>query len=98
MKRNPLQSLLIIISLYILLSSTYGQYYAFASADFISHNPKFENFDQGYLSAVDQSELKDCRSGGFLKDFQLLTYLFGQSFHLLSQVLSADQKTLVLRC
>jgi hypothetical protein len=99
MKRKPAKSFLVIaISLYILMSSTYGQYYTLASADIISRNLKFENFDQEYLSAANDSELKDTGSGGLLKDFQWLAFLFGQSFHLLSQVLSLDLKSLVLRC
>ena len=99
MRSKPARTFLIIaISLYILVSSTYGQYYSLAAADFISLQPKLENFDQEYLSAANQSELKMYGSGGFLKGFQLLTCLFGQSFHLLSQVLSPDQKNLVLRC
>lgn len=99
MKRKPSQIfLVIVISLSILVFSTYCEYYTLAAADFISHNLKLENFDQEYLSAVNQSELKVYGSGGFLKGFQLLTCLFGQSFHLLSQEPSFDQKNLVLRC
>jgi len=99
MQRKPTQILLVIaIFLSILVSSTYAQYYALASADFISHNLKLEAFDQDYLSAIDQSESKACRSGALLRDFQLATYLFGLSSHLSSQISSLDQKTLVLRC
>jgi hypothetical protein len=99
MKRKPSQIfLVIVISLSILVFSTYYEYYTLAAADFISHNLKLENFDQEYLSAANQSELKVYGSGGFLKGFQLLTCLYGQSFHLFSQILSLDQKTLVLRC
>ena len=99
MKSKRVQIFLIIaICLYILVSSTYGQYYALASADFLSYNLKLESFDQEYLWATNHSELKVFGSGGFSNGFQLLTSLFGQSFHLLSQVPSSDQKTLVLRC
>jgi hypothetical protein len=90
--------LVIVIFLSILVFSTYYEYYALAAADFISHNPKLENFDQEYLSTANQSELKAYGSGGFLKGFQLLTSLFGQSFHLFSQGPFLDQKHLVLRC
>jgi len=90
--------LVIAISFFAPVSSTYGHYYSLAAADFISHNPKLENFDQEYLSAANQSGWKVFGSGGFLKGFHPLTCLFGQSFHLLSQVSSPDQKTLVLRC
>jgi len=99
MKRKPIQIFLVIaISLYILVSSTYGQYYTLAAADFISLNLKLEAFDQDYLSAANQSEFKVSRSGGFFNGSQLVTCLFGQSFHLLSQKPSLDQKNLVLRC
>jgi hypothetical protein len=89
---------IIAISLYILVSSTYGQYYALASADFISHNPKFESFDQEYLSVANQSELKGSKSGSFYNDSQLVPHLFGQFCHFVCQGLSFDQKNLVLRC
>ena len=99
MKRKPSQIFLVIAILFAIpVSSAYICYYTLAAADFISHNLKLENFDQEYLSAVNQSELKVYGSGGFLKGFQLLTCLFGQSFYLLSQEPSLDQKTLVLRC
>ena len=99
MKRNPVQIVLVIaIFLPILVSSAYGQYYAMASADFISRNLKLEAFDQDYLSAVDQSELKASISDVLFKDFRLVTSLFGLSIHLSSQISSIDQKTFVLRC
>jgi hypothetical protein len=99
MKRKPIQIFLVIaISLSILVSSTYCQYYTLAAADFISLNLKFENFDQEYLLAANQSELKVSRSGGFFNGFQLVTCLFGQSFHLLSQSPSLDRKACILRC
>ena len=99
MKRKPTQIFLVIaISLFIFVSSTYGQYYTLASADFVSRNLKLEAFDQDYLSAVDQSELKVSTSDILFKDFQLVTYLFGLSPHFSSQISSLDQKTSVLRC
>jgi len=97
MKRKTI-FLAIAISLSILASFTYGQYYTLASADFLSHDPKLENFDQEYLSATNQSELKVFGSGGFFDGSQLVTCLFGQPFHLLSKVPSLNQKNLVLRC
>jgi hypothetical protein len=99
MERKPIQIFLVIaISLSILVSSTYCQYYTLAAADFISVGLKLENFDQEYLSASNQSELKVSGSGGFFNGFLRLTCLFGQSFHLLPQESSLDQKNLVLRC
>ncbi len=99
MKRKATQIFLVIpIFLFILVSSTYGQYYTLASADFISLNLKFEAFDHDYLSAVDQSELKASTSDVLFKDFQQATYLFGLPSHLSSQISSLDQKTSILRC
>jgi hypothetical protein len=99
MRRKPARIFLIIaISLYILVSSTYGQYYCLAAADFISHQLKLENFDQEYLSASNQSELKVYGSGRPFNGSQLATYLIGLPSHLFSQIPSFDQKTLILRC
>jgi hypothetical protein len=99
MIRKPINIFLIIaISLCVLAGSTYCQYYTLAAADFISPHLKFENFDQEYLSAANQSELKVYGSTGFLKSFQLLACLFDQALRLLSQGPSLDQKNLVLRC
>jgi len=98
-KQKRIQILLaIVIPLSILVSSTYCEYYTLAAADFISHNLKLENFDQEYLSVANQSELKVYGLDAFLEGFQPLTCLFGQSLHLLSEVPSPDQRTLVLRC
>jgi len=97
MKRKAI-FLVITVSLSILVSLTYGRYYTLASADFLSRGLKLESFDQEYLSATNQSELKVFGSGGFLNGFQMLTSLFGHSFHLLSQAPSLSQKNLVLRC
>jgi hypothetical protein len=99
MKRNPIQIFLVIATcLSIFVSSIYCQYYTLAAADYISVGLKLENFDQEYLSASNQSELKASGSGAFFKGFLRLTCLFGQSFHLLPQESSLDQKNLVLRC
>ena len=99
MRRRPARIFLIIaISLYILVSSTYGQYYSLAAADFISLHLKLENFDQEYLSASNQSELKVSGLGGPSNGSQLATYLIGLPSHLFSQIPSFDQKTLILRC
>ena len=99
MERKPIQIfLVIVISLSIFGSSTYCQYYTLASADFISLDLKIENFDQDYLFTANQSEFKVHELDAFFKDFHLLKCLNGQSFHLLSQKPSLDQKTLVLRC
>ena len=99
MERKPTQIFLVIaISLSILVSSTYCQYYTLAAADFISFDLKIENFDQEYLFAANQSEFKVYGSDGFFKGVHLLICLYGQFPHLLSQKPSLDQKNLVLRC
>ena len=99
MERKPIQIFLVIaISLSILVSSTYCQYYILAAADFISLDLKIENFDQDYLDSANQSEFKAYGSDGFFKGFHLLTCPYGQSFQFLSQEPSLDQKNLVLRC
>jgi len=99
MKKKPIQNFLVIsISLFILASSTYCQYYALASSDFTSLNLKLETYDQEYLLAANQSKWKVSGLGGFLKGFQLATYLFGQCFHPFSQIPSPNEKNLVLRC
>jgi len=99
MIRKPINIFLTIaISLCILAGSTYCQYYTLAAADFISGALKLENFDQEYLAASNQSELKASGSSSLVKGFHLVTCLLGLSFHLSPQKPSLDQKNLVLRC
>jgi hypothetical protein len=90
--------LVIAISLSILVSSTYCQYYILAAADFLSSDLNFENYDQEILLAAHQSELKSFGFSGGSNGYLLVAHLFSQSFHSFSQVLSLDQKTLILRC
>lgn len=99
MERKPAQIFPIIaISLCLLLSSTYGQYYAMVSADFISLQLKLESVDQEYMSAADQSELKMSGSGGPFNGSQLATCLIGLPSYLFSPVSSFNQKISILRC
>ena len=99
MKRKAIQIILVTaISLAITASSAYVSYYTVASADFLSSNLGFEAFDQEYLSAANQSELKVSPSVGFFNGFHPATDLFGLSLRLSSQTSSLDQKALVLRC
>ena len=99
MNRKAIQIILVIaISSAIPVSSAYVSYYTVASADFLSSNIGFEAFDQDYLMAANQSELKLSPLVDFLIGFQTATDLFGLSSHLSSQISSLDQKTLVLRC
>jgi hypothetical protein len=99
MNRKAIQIILVIaISLAIPVSSAYVSYYTVASADFLSSNLSFEAFDQEYLLAANQSELKVSLLAGFFSRFQLATDLLGLPSHLSSPIASLDQKTLVLRC
>jgi uncharacterized Fe-S cluster-containing MiaB family protein len=86
------------ISLALLVTSAYFCYYTVAAADFLSPNLNFETFDQEFLSSADESELKVFLPGSFLNGFQLMTYLFEQSPHFFSKILSLGQETLILRC
>ena len=96
-KRSARILLAIVISLSVLASFTYGQYYTVASVDFISHDLKLENFDHDYLLAVNQNQLKVYGAFGFLESFRL-SRLLEQSFHLVSQGVSLDERELILRC
>ena len=86
------------ISLTVLASTTYVSYYTVASADFLSSNLGFEAFDQEYLSAAQQSEVKVVLSVGSFNGFFLSTHLFGLASHISSQTSFLSQKSLVLRC
>ena len=99
MNRKAIQIILVIaISSAIPVSSAYVSYYTVASADFLSSNLGFEAFDQEYLMAANQSELKVSPLVGSLSGFQVATDLLGLPSHLSSPISSLDQKTLVLRC
>ncbi len=98
-KQKGIQILLIIaISLSILASSTYCQYYVLAAADFLSPDLNFENYDQEILLAAHQSELKSFGFSGCSNGFLLVAHVFSQFFYPFSPVLSLDEKTLILRC
>lgn len=99
MNRKAIQIILIIaISSAIPVLSAYVSYYTVAEADFLSSNLSFEAFDQEYLLAANQSELKVSPPVGFSSGCQLTTYLFGMPSHFSFQISPLDQKSLVLRC
>ena len=99
MKSKSIQIFLVIaISLSILVSSIYSQYYTLASADFLSSDLNFETFDQEILLAASQGELKSFGSSGLSNGFLLTAHLLGQSFLFSPLVLPLDQKALILRC
>jgi hypothetical protein len=59
MKRKLINiTLVMAISFAIPASSAFFCYYSLASADFISHDLKFETFDQEFLIAISVSRLK----------------------------------------
>jgi len=90
--------LVIAISLSVLASSLYSQYYTLAAADFLSPDLNFESYDQEILLAACQSELKSFGSSGVSNGFLFVAQLFVQFFYPPSQVLSLNQETLILRC
>ncbi len=99
MRRNTIQVILVIaISLVIPVSAAYVGYYTMASADFLSSNLGFEAFDQEYLFAANQSELKVSPVIGLFGGFQQGTDLFRVLSRISSQISSLDQKISVLRC
>ena len=99
MNRKAIRIILVlVISLVIPVSSSYVGYYTVASADFVCPNLGFEAFDQEYLLAANQSELKVPPSVAFFNGFQLATCLFGLPSHLSSPIDLLDQKPFVLRC
>ncbi len=99
MNRKSIQTVLIIaISFALPVTWACVGYYTVASADFLSSNLGFEAFDQEYLAAANQTELKIFDSSNFLKTVQLEIFPIGL-FHLLSsQIFPLDQRTSVLRC
>ena len=90
--------LVIATSFAVLLASTYFCYYSLASADFISHGPKFETFDQEFLFAVSVSRFKVFGSSSFsiisalcinpIKQIPLFPFLTS----------SFNQRTPIFRC
>ncbi len=99
MRRKPLRTILVLtISLAISVSSAYVCYYTVASADIISHNLKLESFDQEYLSASGQNELKEFGPGGFFNGSFLVNYPIRILFHFFPHLSSSNLKILILRC
>ncbi len=88
---------LLIITVCMLVSFTYGQYYALASADFISHGLKLETFDQEFLIAAYASRLKIFGPNGFPVAAMLHINPVEQIFPF-SFLSSPSERTPVLRC
>jgi hypothetical protein len=90
--------LVLAVSLAIPVSSSFVGYYTVASADFLSSNLGFEAFDQEYLAAANQSELKIFDSSNFFEPVQLEIFPIGLVPHLSPPISPLNQRTSVLRC
>ncbi len=87
-----------VLALSISGSSAYVCYYTVASADFLSHHLKLERFDQEYLSASGQNELKEFGPAGFFNGSSLANHPIGIPFHFFPYLSSSNLKNVVLRC
>jgi len=90
--------LVIAISFSILIFSAYACYYTVAAADFLSPDLNFETYDQEFLFAAYENELKELVPGSFFNGSHLITDLFGQPSYFFLKMPSLDQETLILRC
>jgi len=82
----------------ILISSAYFCYYTVAAADFLSPGLKLEIFDQEFLSAAHEIQLKAFAPGNFLNGVCCFHY-FSEFFCYFSSLIPPlDQETFVLRC
>lgn len=90
--------LVIAISLFILGLPAYLRCTNLSETKFVSSDLSFENPDQENGLPDNETELKIFGPTAFFTMFLLDTNLFDQSSHLFCQVLSARQKTFVLRC
>jgi hypothetical protein len=90
--------LVVAIAFAVLSSSTFFCYYSVASADFISHQPKLETFDQEFLFAVSTNRLKISGPSSFSGISALGIDLIKQIplFPLLTSPF--NQRTPILRC
>jgi hypothetical protein len=99
MKIRLTQTFLVIaISLFIPLVSTYHVYFDLADADFFSGDINLGNFDQENLLADQDNESKIFLSDvSSVRSAPILSFL--EKFPLLSlKICSPDQMTFVLRC
>jgi len=82
----------------ILISSAYFSHYTEAAAEFLSPSPKLEIFDQEFLSAAREIQLKAFPHGDFLDGLRCFHYFSGFFYHFSSIIPSLDPGTFVLRC
>jgi hypothetical protein len=90
--------IVIAISLFIPISSAYVCYYTVAAADFLCPDLNYESFDQEFLFAAYENELKVFVPNGILTAFPLTTYLYGQLFDFSFHISSHGHGVLILRC
>jgi hypothetical protein len=86
------------ISFSILITSAYFCYYTVAAADFLSPNLNLETFDQEFLSAACENELKTFLPASFLNDLHRINYFFEFSYSLSSIIPSLGEDAFILRC
>jgi hypothetical protein len=99
MKKRITQTFLVIaISLFIAIISTYLHYYNLAEGDFPSHNISYENPDQEDLFIGQQSESKVFISSAFSITFPPGVDLLEHFPNFPFIICSLGQKTSVLRC
>lgn len=90
--------LVILISIFIPLLSTYLDYSDLADVDFPSHDRSFENPDQVDLLVAQQNEPKLFTSGFFSIALHPGIDLLEQFSHIPFQTPSFNQETAILRC
>jgi len=90
--------IVVAISLFIPIASIYVSYYTVAAADFLCPNLNYESFDQEFLFAAYENELKVFVPSGFLAAFALTTHLYGEPFDFSFHIPSHDHRVLILRC
>jgi len=90
--------LIISISLFIPIISTYLHYYDLVETDLLSNPISYENPDQESLLIDQQSDSKVFMLSGFSFTFPSAIDLLEQSSHPPFTICSLDKKTHVLRC
>jgi hypothetical protein len=90
--------LVIVMSLFISMSSTYFHYYSLAETDVLSLDLSIGNLGQGNLLVDQHTESKVFISRIFSIIFLMETSLFEQFSNFFSQAPCFDQKNLIFRC
>jgi hypothetical protein len=99
MKKRITQTFLVIaISLFIPIISTYLHYYDLEETDFLSNSMSYENPDQENLFIDQKSDSKLFLPSAFSIVFPSAIDLLEQPSHFPFTICSVDQIALVLRC